>query len=101
MSTYRKQALLRRRPRAIRGCCCLPSTGRLAVEFSAYQRAASETSQLRLGGPQGAIAPMLGLASETGSILNVYKKYLRDGIGLAANRALLGEELGDLLWYAA
>jgi hypothetical protein len=37
------------------------------VEFSAYQRAASETSQLRLGGPQGAIAPMLGLASESES----------------------------------
>ena len=54
------------------------------MEFSAYQRAACETSQLRLGGPQGAIAPMLGLASETGSILNVYKKYLRDGIDLAA-----------------
>jgi NTP pyrophosphatase (non-canonical NTP hydrolase) len=44
---------------------------------------------------------MLGLASETGSILNVYKKYLRDGIGLAANREFLREELGDLLWYAA
>ena len=71
------------------------------MEFSAYQRAARETSQLRLGGPQGAIAPMLGLASETGSILNVYKKYLRDGIDLAANREFLREELGDLLWYAA
>jgi NTP pyrophosphatase (non-canonical NTP hydrolase) len=70
------------------------------VEFSHYQRTASETSQLRLGGPHGAIAPMLGLASETGSILNVYKKYLRDGIGLAANRELLRAELGDLLWYA-
>lgn len=44
---------------------------------------------------------MLGLASETGSILGVYKKYLRDGIGLAANREFLREELGDLLWYAA
>ncbi len=71
------------------------------MEFTDYQRAASETSQLLLGGPQGAIAPMLGLASETGSILNVYKKYLRDGIGLAANRELLREELGDLLWYVA
>ena len=71
------------------------------MEFSAYQRAASETSQLRLGGPQGAIAPMLGLASETGSILNVYKKYLRDGIDLAANREFLRGELGDLLWYTA
>src|SRR6266542_458255 len=44
---------------------------------------------------------MLGLASETGSILNVYKKYLRDGIDLASNRELLREELGDLLWYVA
>lgn len=71
------------------------------MEFSAFQHAARETSQLRLGGPQGAIAPMLGLASETGSILNVYKKYLRDGIDLDANREFLREELGDLLWYVA
>lgn len=71
------------------------------MDFSAFQRAARETSQLRLGGPQNAIAPMLGLASETGSILNIYKKYLRDGIDLAANREFLREELGDLLWYVA
>ena len=71
------------------------------MEFSVYQRRARETSQLRLGGPQGAIAPMLGLASETGSILKVYKKYLRDGIDLTANREYLREELGDLLWYVA
>jgi NTP pyrophosphatase (non-canonical NTP hydrolase) len=71
------------------------------VDFSTFQRAARETSQLRLGGPQSAIAPMLGLASETGSILGIYKKYLRDGIDLTANREFLREELGDLLWYAA
>ena len=71
------------------------------MDFTTFQRAARETSQLRLGGPQAAIAPMLGLASETGSILNVYKKYLRDGIDLAANREFLREELGDLLWYVA
>lgn len=71
------------------------------MEISAYQRSASETSQLQLGGPHGAIAPMLGLASETGSILNVYKKYLRDGIGLDANREFLRMRLGDLLWYMA
>ncbi|WP_343971630.1 hypothetical protein [Kribbella koreensis] len=44
---------------------------------------------------------MLGLASKTGTILNVYKKYLRDSIDLAANRAILTEELGDELWYIA
>ena len=71
------------------------------MEFSAYQRAANETSQLGLGGSHGAITPLLGLASETGSILNVYKKYLRGGIDLAANREFLRGELGDLLWYAA
>ncbi len=66
-----------------------------------FQRAASDTSQLRLGGPQAAVEPMLGLASETGSILNIYKKYLRDGIDITANREFLREELGDLLWYTA
>jgi NTP pyrophosphatase (non-canonical NTP hydrolase) len=44
---------------------------------------------------------MLGLASEAGSVLNVYKRYLRDGIDFAANRELLREELGDFLWYVA
>lgn len=44
---------------------------------------------------------MLGLASETGSILNVYQKYLRDAIDLAANREFLRGQPGDLLWYAA
>lgn len=71
------------------------------VEFSAFQRAAGETSHLRAGGPQGLIEPMLGLAGEAGSILNVYKKYLRDGIDVAAHREQLQEELGDLLWYVA
>lgn len=71
------------------------------MHFAEYQRAARETSQLSLGGPQSVVAPMLGLASEAGSILNVYKRYLRDGIDFAANRELLREELGDLLWYVA
>jgi NTP pyrophosphatase (non-canonical NTP hydrolase) len=71
------------------------------MDLREYQRHADETSQLRHGGPQAAVAPMLGLAGETGSILDIYKKYLRDGIDLAANRELLREELGDLLWYAA
>lgn len=44
---------------------------------------------------------MLGLASETGSILNIYRKYLRDGFDLTTNRELVSEELGDLLWYVA
>lgn len=30
---------------------------------------------------------------------HIYKKYLRDGIDLVANREFLRRELGDLLWY--
>jgi NTP pyrophosphatase (non-canonical NTP hydrolase) len=71
------------------------------MDFETYQRDAAKTSTLRLEGPAGAIAPMLGLASETGSILNSYKKYLRDGISLTANIDQLREEIGDLLWYAS
>lgn len=71
------------------------------MDLREYQLTAAQTSRLAHGGPHGAIAPMLGLASETGSILNVYKQYLRDGIDLDANRELLLEELGDLLWYTA
>lgn len=71
------------------------------MDFATFQRSARQTSGLKIGGPQAAIAPMLGLASEAGSILNVYRKYLRDGFDLAANREFLREELGDLLWYAA
>jgi hypothetical protein len=54
--------------------------------------------------PPGTSPPPLQYESRaacTGAILNAYKKYLRDGIDLAANRQLLREELGDLLWYAA
>lgn len=69
------------------------------MEFGAYQSAAKETSKLELGEPTAAIAPMLGLASETGAILNVYKRYLSNNIDLAANKEFLQEELGDLLWY--
>jgi len=71
------------------------------MELSAFQTAARETSQLNLKKSHGAIAAMLGLASETGSILNVYKKYLRDGLDLKGNREFLKDEIGDLLWYAS
>lgn len=71
------------------------------IDFGVFQREASRTSQLELGGPRAAIAPMLGLASEAGSILDVYKRYLQGRIELGTNREFLQTELGDLLWYAA
>ena len=71
------------------------------MDLREYQSRARATSQQPRGGPHDAIAPMLGLAAETGSILDIYKEYLRDRIDLEANGEFLREELGDLLWYTA
>lgn len=71
------------------------------MEFAEYQGRAGSTNQLPPGGPHNAVAPVLGLGAEAGSILNVYKRHLRDNIDLDANVELLEEELGDLLWYVA
>lgn len=71
------------------------------MDISEYQAKAKETSLLPLGGPSAAFQPLLGLAYESGSILNVYMRYMRDHIDLNENIEQLKEELGDLLWYAA
>ena len=71
------------------------------MDLSEYQRAADETNRFKQGNPEGKVPSLLGLASETGSILDVYKKYLRDRIDVGENREFLREELGDLLWYVA
>lgn len=44
---------------------------------------------------------MLGLAGETGELLNEYKKHLRDGEAHVLFKDRVAEELGDLLWYIA
>lgn len=77
------------------------SSGRLRSQsgFSAYQKATAQTIHGQYQDKRGQIASMLGLASESGSILDSYKRYLRDAIDLNLNRAFLRVELGDLLWY--
>jgi NTP pyrophosphatase (non-canonical NTP hydrolase) len=71
------------------------------MELGEYQRTASQTSKLAITNAEKALPPLLGLASEIGSLLDVYKRYLRDGTDLNASRAFFKEELGDLLWYTA
>lgn len=71
------------------------------MELNEYQQLANQTDQ-RPGGDEQALAfPLLGLASEVGSLVNQYKKRVRDGEAhmLFSNRA--ATELGDILWYVA
>jgi hypothetical protein len=47
------------------------------------------------------VPPLFGLASETGNILNIYKKILRDSVDRDYATSYLRQEVGDLLWYLA
>ena len=44
---------------------------------------------------------LLGLSGETGSLLTLYKKWLRDGDAYQVVEDRLTEEMGDILWYLA
>jgi NTP pyrophosphatase (non-canonical NTP hydrolase) len=66
-----------------------------------YQTASSATIQGEHAAPDSIIIALLGLAGETGSLLTLYKKYLRDGSSFEIVNSRLREELGDVLWYVS
>jgi len=66
-----------------------------------YQSAAAATIQGEVSEPNSIYIALLGLAGETGSLLTLYKKYLRDGPSFEIVNTRLQEELGDVLWYVA
>jgi NTP pyrophosphatase (non-canonical NTP hydrolase) len=71
------------------------------VNLDEYQERANLTDQ-RPGNDEGALVfPLLGLASEVGSLLNQYKKRVRDGEAHALFSDRVAEELGDIMWYVA
>lgn len=70
------------------------------MDFDDYQYKALGTDQ-RPDGDDAVIIPLLGLAGEAGTLLSEYKKRLRDGGSHVQYETLVGEELGDLLWYIA
>jgi NTP pyrophosphatase (non-canonical NTP hydrolase) len=53
------------------------------------------------GDSNALIVPLLGMAGEVGSLLEEYKKHLRDGDAHLLFSAHVAEELGDILWYLA
>lgn len=71
------------------------------MDFDDYQDAADTTDQRRGASSDAVAYPVLGLASEIGSLVTQFKKRVRDGdpSDLFAERA--SEILGDILWYSA
>lgn len=71
------------------------------MDLDEYQDAANRTDQ-KPGTQEEALAfPLLGLASEVGSLLNQYKKRVRDGEAHELFSARVADELGDVLWYVS
>jgi NTP pyrophosphatase (non-canonical NTP hydrolase) len=76
------------------------------MELSAYQQAAHATSletSFGDGDMSRLIYPSLKLAGEAGEFAEKVGKIIRDRAGLvgAEERAMLSDELGDVLWYVA
>ena len=85
------------------------------MDINTYQRKAHSTAiyptdiTMRWNDRKGEselswIYPALGLAGESGEILNKLKKIIRDQDGILENpigKSTLAFELGDLLWYTA
>jgi NTP pyrophosphatase (non-canonical NTP hydrolase) len=71
------------------------------MDFNTYQEAALKTMQAPLATEGAKMVAILGLAGETGGVATAYKKQLRDGPAHQASKALIREELGDVLWYLA
>jgi NTP pyrophosphatase (non-canonical NTP hydrolase) len=70
------------------------------MNFEDYQSAASQTA-LYPNRMKNLEYPTLGLAGEAGEVANIVKKIQRDHGGTITDdtRAMLKDELGDVLWY--
>ena len=71
------------------------------MTFDEYQLKAAATDASEIAKNTDLSVPLLGLAGETGSLLTLYKKWLRDGDAYQIMADRLSEEMGDILWYLA
>lgn len=70
------------------------------MNFNDYQTEMAKTAAARIEGPEMRLAIWgLGLAGESGEVVELVKKHLGHGVPL--NRDKLAKELGDVLWYLA
>lgn len=68
------------------------------MEFNDYQAAAKATAVYHELPNRKIIYPTLGLAGETGEVVEKVKKFLRDAV---LDKEALKREMGDVLWYLA
>src|SRR5687767_2325044 len=71
------------------------------MNLDEFQRRALETDGNAGKGRDGEMARILGLASEAGAILEVYKRFLRDNVREEDVRPIVSQELGDVMWFCA
>ena len=72
------------------------------MELDKYQEEAGISNALLNADPLQALnAALFGLASETGSLLDIQKKVLTDSADPSASDEQFKQELGDLLWYVS
>jgi NTP pyrophosphatase (non-canonical NTP hydrolase) len=71
------------------------------MNLTEYQEQAQATDRVPGGDANAFIVPLLGMAGEVGSLLEEYKKHLRDGDAHLLFSTQVAEELGDILWYLA
>lgn len=68
------------------------------MTFDEYQIAAAETAVYNRNPQLKIMYPALGLAGETGEVVEKIKKFYRDAV---LDREALKLELGDVTWYIA
>lgn len=72
------------------------------MEFDEYQTTAAVSNALAHHDADSALnAALFGLGSETGSLFDIQKKLLTDGLDSDVGKERARQELGDLLWYVA
>lgn len=73
------------------------------MDFNEYQEKTNKTAKWPDILEYDFIFPVLGLAGETGEVVEKVKKILRDDKGVVSEekREELKKELGDVLWYLA
>ena len=66
------------------------------MTFDEYQNSAAATDPSAISKNPDLSVLLLGLAGETGSLLTLYKKWLRDGDAYQVVEQRLAEEMGDI-----